>query len=179
MRSVALALLWLLVGCGAALAHGGLTMDKDYCKLRVGQYLMHFTGFQPQGDYSKEFCEDIPATGPTIIVLDFIDDALRDMPTEVRIVKAADEADPEKATVVHLPPKIYHTGSLSLDYTFAEAGNYVGLVTVGEGDRKLVARFPFAVGTSRYLRYAIALAVAAGAAAAAYGFWRWRRGAVA
>lgn len=166
----------LLVG-GEAHAHGGLSMDKDYCKLRIGPHLMHFTGFQPEGDYSREFCEDIPATGPTIIVLDFIDDALRDMPTEVRIIKATgDETDLDRATVFHLPPKIYSTGSLSLDYTFTDAGDYVGLITVGDGDHQMVARFPFAVASSRRLRNSIALTVLALGAAAAYGVWHRRRG---
>jgi hypothetical protein len=171
-----LVLLTLLLAGGEAEAHGGLSMDKDYCKLRIGAHLMHFTGFQPEGDYSKEFCEDIPATGPTIIVLDFIDDALRDMPTEVRIIKAAGgEADLDRATVFHLPPKIYSTGSLALDYTFVDAGNYVGVVTVGDGDHKMVARFPFAVASSSRLRNSIALVILGLGVAAAYGFWRLRR----
>jgi len=176
MGRVALALLMLLLAHGVGGAHGGLSMDKDYCKLRVGAYLMHFTGFQPQGDYSREFCEDIPATGPTIIVLDFIDDALRDMPTEVRIIKASGgEADVERVTVFRLPPKIYATGSLALDYTFVDAGDYVGLVSVGEGDHKMVARFPFAVGSSNRLRNSIAWVVVAIGIAAAYGLWHLRR----
>jgi hypothetical protein len=173
---IGLALLTLLLVDAVAEAHGGLSMDKDYCKLRVGKYLMHFTGFQPQGDYSREFCEDIPATGPTIIVLDFIDDALRDMPTEVRIIKASgSEADIERVTVFRLPPKIYAAGSLALDYTFADAGDYVGLVSVGEGDRKMVARFPFAVGSSNRLRNSAAVGALATVIAGAYAFWRLRR----
>ena len=165
----------LLVG-GEAHAHGGLSMDKDYCKLRIGPHLMHFTGFQPEGDYSREFCEDIPATGPTIIVLDFIDDALRDMPTEVRIVKAAGEADLDRATVFYLPPKTYTTGSLSLDYTFVDAGNYVGLITVGEGDHKMLVRFPFAVGSSNRLRNSLAFVILAIGGAGTYIYWRLRQG---
>jgi len=176
MRRAGLAAAMLLAAGGIAEAHGGLTMDKDYCKLRVGRYLMHFTGFQPQGDYSKEFCEDIPAVGPTIIVLDFIDDALRDLPTEVRIVKAgASETELDQTTVFHLPPKTYSSGSVALDYTFTDAGNYVGLVTVGEGDNRMVARFPFAVGTSKVLRYSLWLIVLAIGFAVAYGVWRLRR----
>jgi len=38
---------------------------------------MHFAGYQPDSSRS-EFCEDIPRVGRTVIVLDFIDDALRD-----------------------------------------------------------------------------------------------------
>jgi hypothetical protein len=176
MTRLGLALFALLLAGDEAGAHGGLSMDKDYCKLRVGPHLMHFTGFQPEGDYSREFCEDIPAIGPTIIVLDFIDDNLRDMPTEVRIIKATGgEADLDQATVFYLPPKVYSTGSLALDYTFVDAGNYVGLVTVGDGDHKMVARFPFAVASSNRLRNSIALVVLALGIAGAYGYWRLHR----
>ena len=57
-------LLWLLAAvfiAGEATAHGGLSMEKDYCKLRIGPYVMHFTGYQPGDGYRKEFCEDIDA----------------------------------------------------------------------------------------------------------------------
>ena len=160
-----------MVAAGEAAAHGGLSMDKDYCKLRVGPYLMHFTGYQPRGDYSREFCEDIPSTGPTIIVLDFVDDQLRDLVTEVRIVRDGGEVDIDRATVFRLPPRVYSTGSLSFDYTFADAGKYVGLVTVGEGDRKMLARFPFSVGSSAWLRNAVAFLAIVLGAAGAYAYW--------
>ena len=65
-------LLWMVVvmfTSGEATAHGGLAMEKDYCKLRVGPHVMHFTGYQPGDGYRKEFCEDIPSTGATIVVL--------------------------------------------------------------------------------------------------------------
>jgi hypothetical protein len=171
---VGLAGLASIAAAGEVAAHGGLSMDKDYCKLRIGPYLMHFTGYQPQGDYSKEFCEDIPSIGPTIIVLDFVDDRLRDLVTEVRIVRDGGEPDLDRATVFRLPPKVYSTGSLSFDYTFVDAGNYVGLVTVGDGDRRMLARFPFSVGASRWLRYAAA-ALAVMLLAAAYAYWARRR----
>src|ERR1039457_7365596 len=83
-------LLWLLAAvfiAGEANAHGGLSMEKDYCKLRIGTYVMHFTGYQPGDGYRKEFCEDIPSTGATIVVLDFIDDELRDLPVACSVIR--------------------------------------------------------------------------------------------
>jgi len=46
-------------------AHGGLSLADDMCKLTIGPYTMHFTGYQPDSSQEKEFCEDIPATGRT------------------------------------------------------------------------------------------------------------------
>lgn len=149
---------------GQAWAHGSVSMEEDTCKLRVGRYLMHFAGFQPDTPSGpQEFCEDIPEPASTIIVLDYIDAELRDMPTEVRIVRAAEEdKDLERATVFYLPARLYPTGSLSLE-TKLEAGDYVGLVTVGEGE-KLRARFPFAVGRKgpSWHLYLLAVPVLAG-----------------
>lgn len=148
--------------CGTAVyAHGSVSMEEDTCKLRVGRYLMHFTGFQPDtASGPKEFCEDIPEAANTIIVLDYVDVELRDMPTEVRIVRAGQE-DSQAATVFHLPARTYPTGSLSLE-TRLDAGDYVGLVTV-QDKQTLVARFPFAVGRKSHSWhiFLIALPVAA------------------
>ena len=57
--------------------HGGLSLEDDYCVLTVGTYEMHFSGYQPENNGPKEFCEDIPETGNTIVVLDFMNDELR------------------------------------------------------------------------------------------------------
>ena len=176
-------LLWLLVAVftsGEATAHGGLAMEKDYCKLRVGPHVMHFTGYQPGDGYRKEFCEDIPSTGATIVILDFIDDVLRDLPVSVRIIRDSangPEHDLDRTTVYYVPPKIYPMGTFSFNYQFREAGNYVGLVMVGEGNQQVTGRFPFSVGAPPYLRYLFPVALLAGGFAIVYGLWRRRRAA--
>ncbi len=161
----------------AALAHGGLSMDEDRCKLRVGRWTMHFAGYQPDSTAAKEFCEDIPQAGRVVVVLDFVDDELRDLPAEVRIIRdTGDESNLEAVTVLHLPPKAYPTGSLSFEHVFAQPGRFVGLVTVGERDPK-VSRFPFEVGGSASpMQYALPLlgAVAVGAALYLYALRRRR-----
>ncbi len=127
-------------------AHGGLSMAEDMCKLTVGPYMMHFTGYQPTSTQEKQFCEDIPATGETVVVLDYIEQELRGLPTEVRIIKdTGSENNLDAVTILHLPPKVYPNGSINFTYTFEQPGKFVGIVTVGE-DPKYVSRFPFSVG---------------------------------
>jgi hypothetical protein len=131
--------------------HGGLSMDEDTCKLRVGRYVMHFVGYQPDSPSGpKEFCEDIPEIGRTIVVLDYVDPELRDLPTEVRVIRDTGTAPQrlDDVTVLHLPPKLYPTGSLNFELNFAQPGKFVGLVTVGSSE-KFESRFPFSVGRSR------------------------------
>lgn len=161
-------------------AHGGLSMDEDRCKLVVGRFVMHFTGYQPDAvDGPREFCEDIPATGRTVVVLDYLHDELRDLPTEVKVVRdTGGDADGE--TILHLPPKLYPTGSLSFEIDFREPGRFVGLVTVG-GHVPMVSRFPFAVGASSMAWWhgAVAVAVVAAAGVFLYRFAVRRRAAQA
>jgi len=127
-------------------AHGGLSMAEDLCKLTIGPYTMHFTGYQPDSSQEKEFCEDIPSTGRTIVALDYIEEALRPLPTEVRVIKdTGSEEDLEAITILHMPAKVYPNGSINFEHNFNVPGNFVGLVTVS-GDEEYVSRFPFAVG---------------------------------
>ena len=149
-----------------AWAHGGGGGEDDKCKFEVGPYHMHFTGYQPDAvDGGREFCAHIPRTGRTVIVLDYIDDGLRDLPTEVRIVRdTGRDADLERNTVLHLPPKVYPTGSVSMEHRFDTPGVYASLVTVG-GGKPHVSRFRFSVGKPDYTTYyLIAGTVAAGIA---------------
>lgn len=168
----ALAGLLLAIGipfCAQVHAHGGLSLADDICKLTIGPYTMHFTGYQPEATQEKEFCEDIPATGRTVVALDYIEEALRPLPTEVRIIR--DTGDPSKEpgnldtiTILHIPAKVYPNGSINFEYDFMQPGKFVGLVTVSD-KQEYVSRFPFSVGepkgTSPYLIFGIAAVIGA------------------
>ncbi|MCQ8779955.1 hypothetical protein NQU49_25485, partial [Escherichia coli] len=92
---------------------------------------------------NREFCEDIPKVGNTIVVMDAIEPELREIPIEVRIIRdTGDESQLDAVTVVHLPPKIYVSGSVPLEYSFTTPGKFVGLVTAG-AQGQYVSRFPF------------------------------------
>lgn len=138
-----------------AAAHGGLSMDDDQCKLRIGPYFMHFTGYQPEATSEKEFCEDIPATGHTVVVLDAIDNALREMPLEVRIIRdTGDERNLDAITIFRIPPKVYPSGSVAFEHVFDQPGKFVGLVTVTDSKQQQhLSRFPFAVGGNGFRKY--------------------------
>ncbi|MDP1950122.1 MAG: hypothetical protein Q8K59_03340, partial [Nitrosomonas sp.] len=122
-----------IIFSGQIHAHGGLALAEDLCILTVGPYTMHFTGYQPLTQ-EEEFCEDIPEIGKTVVALDYINDELRPLMTEVRIIRdTGSEANLDEITVYHLPPQVYPTASITLDHTFPEKGKFVGLVTVTGG----------------------------------------------
>jgi hypothetical protein len=146
-------LLTLLAAAAPASAHGRLGSAEGRCRLFIGPDIMNFTGYLP--DASKnEFCEDIPATGHTIIALDAEQDELRDMAVEIRIVKDIGSEDKENAdlnavTVAYRGPRTYPTGTINFEHDFPDAGYFVGIVTVtGEHGERWVSRFPFSVGMS-------------------------------
>ena len=148
--------------CQGAGAHGGLSIDDDMCKLRLGPFNMHFTGYQPEINGNREFCEDIPMVGHTIVVMDAIEPALREIPIEVRIIRdTGDDSHLDAITVAHLPPEIYASGSVALEYSFSTPGRFVGLVTAGD-QGQYVSRFPFSVGipSKRYGHYLLFAGVA-------------------
>ena len=51
-----------------------------------------------------------------------------------------------KERILHLPPKVYSNGSITFEHTFSQPGKFVGLVTINDGEKEMLSRFPFAVG---------------------------------
>lgn len=147
------AVVFLLAPAAPAQAHGRLGAAEGRCRLFVGPDIMNFTGYLPYAS-KNEFCEDIPSTGPMIMVFDAEQDELRDMMIELRIVKdlgseEKENADIEAATVAYRPPRTYPTGTINFEHDFREAGYFVGIVTVnGAHGERWVSRFPFSVGES-------------------------------
>ena len=129
-------------------ARGSLGRDQDACLLKVGPDFFYFSGYQPQTKRDK-FCEDAPSLGVTTFVFDYGQDELRDMKVGARILRdAGDGGEPvDGPTVVELPPRVYRSGTFSLEHRFDEPGAFVGVVTVDNGRGDVwTARFPFTVG---------------------------------
>jgi hypothetical protein len=135
IRGIAAWLLAMVLLTSAAHAHGGVSMLYRRCVLQIGPDLMFYTGYQPQNT-REEFCDDIPSTGQTVVALDMQDPELRDMTTEIRIIKDlgthaqmnglpvltdAELASPEvldPVTIAYVAPKKYPTGTLTFEHTF-------------------------------------------------------------
>ena len=185
---------WLLVTVmltSAAYAHGGVGMMNNRCILRIGPDIMYFTGYQPQNS-REEFCDDIPTLGQTVVALDMQDTELRDMLTEIRIIRddgthkrlnglpvltdaeLASKEVLDPVTINYLPPRKYPTGTLTFQHTFPEKGKFIGIVTLqNEHGQTYVAQFPFAVGQPLGRSIVIYGTMAGALAAAVYGLWRY------
>lgn len=152
-------------------------LQNDTCIITIGFYTAHFTAYQPGTRGDEEFCEDLPDTGETVFVLDYLHESLKEVPLEMRIIRnvtglgrfvgpaeinALD--DLESATVFHRPPTVEADASYQVSHVFDEPGDYVGIVIAGHPskDKTFTAVFPFAVGVggAPYLWVVVAAVVA-------------------
>jgi len=178
----------LLCAATPALAGGGLVLQNDTCILQIDFYSAHFTAYQPQSSGNQQFCRELPATGETLFVLDYLHQTLKEVPVSLRVVRdytgqgrfvklkhLGDAETIEQNTVFYQPPVVQPDASLTVELDFADKGDYVGIVTAGHpsNGRTYTTVFPFEVGATSggYLLPVIGLvALAAGGL-----LWRRRR----
>jgi hypothetical protein len=150
--------------CGEVQAHGSITAEGDLCVIRIGFYTAHFKIFQPDTSQEKEFCEDLPAAGSSIFVMEYMHQSLGEVPIELRIIHDVTGlgrfariedvekiADLDAATVFHQPPVI-EAQVFSVLHDFTEEGDFLGIVTIKhpETDQYYLAVFPFHVGAKAW-----------------------------
>ncbi len=154
MAALALVSIFIVVvGERTAAAHGGLSAEADTCVLRFPgtAYKMHFAGYQPDSQ-QKEFCEDIPERGRTIVALDYFSPELRRMEVELRVIRNSGNSSAEfnnmdAITEIYLPPQKRPTGTFNFEHNFEE-GKYVGLLKLRDESGEHISRFPFVVGVA-------------------------------
>ena len=171
-----LLLLYLLLHCPNALAHGGVFLEDDLCVIQIGFYKAHFTIYQPQKSQHKEFCEDIPYASESVFVMEYMHDGLNNASIDFRIIKDVlgrgrffqqgnlkQISDLDLISVFYQTPSVHNNGVLLALYPFKEEGNYVGIVTadIPGSTEKYIAVFPFRVGDRKwgYIPLLIALAL--------------------
>jgi hypothetical protein len=126
-----------------------MNMDMG-CMLMAGMHEMQVSVYQSGA--TDDSCKDIPSPGPALITLSSASKELRDMTTEVRIMRdtgaatvASGNLDP--ATLAYLPPKNYPRGIITLPANFDKPGKYAVLVTVRDAqDMAMSGRLGLTVG---------------------------------
>jgi hypothetical protein len=144
-----------------ALAHGDLLMDGRVCQLKAGPFQFRLTGYQAAIGPGKEFCEDIPHTGQTVMVFESTGLPADATTIDIRIVRdegQRPEDDVAALTVALKKDAEPRGGGVSIEHDFIERGRYIGLFTVHGGDRVYTGRFPFTVGAvkaAQFMQYAL------------------------
>lgn len=194
MKAVARLILFLACALGAStlLAHGSVTDEGDLCVIRIGFYTAHFKVFQPQTSRDREYCEDLPDTGESVFVMDYVHQGLAEVPIEFRIIRDAtglgrfarlDDVlalgDLGPHTVFHQPP-VREPGVFTVLHAFPEEGDFLGIVSVRHPSNGEIyqAVFPFSVGFQGWGLWPLFVLLAV---AAQLGYWlstggwaRWR-----
>ena len=150
----------LLVAPGVLSAHGGVVEEDDVCLIRVEFLSAHFKIYQPASDGHRQFCEDLPAAGESIFVMEYGHDALSEMPIDFRIIRDVTGKgrfarledveqidDLDAVTVYYEPPRVTPFVYTVL-HAFVDEGDYIGMVTAENpaSGKRYTAVFPFEVG---------------------------------
>ncbi|MDQ3185685.1 MAG: hypothetical protein M3Q16_04340 [Pseudomonadota bacterium] len=131
---------------GAAAAHGKVSLEEDSCVRRIGDSMVHLSAYQPQYEPSAQYCTEIPKGGDTYLVVDLIDQALREMPIGMRVIKGTSETEDE--TVTYLRPA-YHPDGVIKGETSLDQGLYTIIITA-EGQPPLRYQYPLRVQMINY-----------------------------
>jgi hypothetical protein len=165
----------LLGARGEAQNTSFMDMNMDMgCMLMAGMHEMQVSVYQSGA--TDDSCKDIPSPGPALITISSASKELRDMTTEVRIVKdtgagmaAGGNLDP--VTLAYLPPKTYPRGVITLPANFEKPGKYAVLVTVRDAkDMTMSGRLGLTVGEASR-RWIFVYIISGIILAAAFGFY--------
>lgn len=169
-----LSVLCLAAWAGGALAHGSVTAAQDQCLIRIGYLSAHFKIYLPRQHAHQDFCEDLPAAGEAVFVMEYIHEDLGRLPLDFRIIRdvtglgrfarpedLARIENLEEATVFHQGPAV-HPDVFTALHEFREEGGYLGIITTRRADigQEYAAVFPFEVGSRGLGRLPLFLALA-------------------
>jgi hypothetical protein len=144
------------------------------CMLMAGMHEMQLSVYQAGA--TEDSCPAIPFPGAAVVTLTAISKELRDMTTEVRIIRGADAvaaANLGPVTLAYLPPKIYPKGVITLPANFDQPGQYAVLVTVSDGkDMTMSGRLIVSVAQGSHT-WALVFGFAGIVLAASFGYYFW------
>ncbi|GJL77009.1 hypothetical protein [Nitrosomonas sp.] len=136
----------LLLFANVVSAHGKVSLENDSCIRGIEGSMVHLSAYQPQYDPEAEYCTEIPHEGKTFWVIDLVDQALRDMPIAVRIVKGTGEKLSETVANFH---STYHPEGVIKGESNLDGGQYTIFVT-GEGVPLVQYQYPLRVQMINY-----------------------------
>ncbi|HSF66950.1 MAG TPA: hypothetical protein VLA67_05915 [Nitrospiraceae bacterium] len=135
--ATALLLIAALYDPSGAAAHGAMSGEDDPCLRRVGEYLVHFSTYQPQYELKEQYCTDIPKEGDTFLVVDLVDPSLRNEPVGMRVVRGNGSSETADQIVADFRPSTHPDGVLRGEVRLDE-GLYT--VTIAAEKQNLMRR---------------------------------------
>ncbi|PTQ80620.1 hypothetical protein [Nitrosomonas ureae] len=131
----------------AVFAHGKVTLESDICVKNIAGSMVHLSTYQPQHDPEAEYCTEIPKEGEILWVLDLVDQALRDMPIAIQLVRGSEKNNSK--TISSFYSRNHSDGVIKGEFNLDE-GNYTMFIT-GEGVPPLLYEFPLKIQKVNYV----------------------------
>ena len=143
-------ILMLIVGlyAGMADAHGNVPLNQDSCVRGEQGSKLHLSTYQPQNEPTAHYCSEIPIEGEIFFVVDLIDQALRNMPVTMRIVRGTSETEDETVSILRSD---YYPDGVIGGRTNLEQGNYTVFIT-GESVPPVHYQYPLRVQQINYAK---------------------------
>ena len=119
----------LIIGlhaAGLAGAHWNIPLEQDNCVRGTQGSMIHLSTYQPQNEPAAHYCTEIPTEGEIFFVVDLIDQALRNMPVAIRIVRGTSETDDETVSLLRAE---YHPDGVIGGRANLNQGNYTVFIT--------------------------------------------------
>ncbi|SDY43751.1 hypothetical protein [Nitrosomonas sp. Nm33] len=95
-----------------AMGHGKIPLAEDVCTRYVGGNMVHLTAYQPQYDQKEQYCTEIPVAGDTYLVVDLVDQPLRNMPVSLKVFRGNDN-EGEGETIAQVKADYHPEGVIS------------------------------------------------------------------
>ena len=108
--------------------------------------MVHLSAYQPQFEPSAQYCTEVPKGGDTHLVVDLVDQALREMPVGMRIVRGTNETEDETVSLVQ--PSVHPDGVLRGE-TNLDQGLYTVIITA-DGLPPMRYQYPLRVQMINY-----------------------------
>lgn len=158
--STLLAILLGIMLPGITFGHGSVSVEDDRCLIEIGYFKAHFKIYLPEQRRHEQFCEDLPRTGESVFVMEYLHQGLSEVPIDFRIVRNVTGqgrftrlGDIERIDDLDALTVFHHAAGIQRDvftvrHRFEEAGKFVGVVRLETPDtgETYTAVFPFDVG---------------------------------
>ena len=140
--------LLMTIYTGIVNAHGNVSLEQDSCVRGAQGSKVHLSTYQPQNEPTAHYCTEIPTEGETFFVVDLIDQALRNMPVTMRIVRGTSETEDETVSLLRAD---YHPDGVIGGRTNLDQGNYTVFIT-GESVPPVHYQYPLRVQQINYAK---------------------------
>ena len=127
----------------ATMAHNGSPVTQDICTRVTGKHMVHFNAYQEKPDPRINYCNDIPNTGETSIIVDLVSTHLRKIPVTFKIYSTNENG--KRDLIFNGGSKIYSSGLINAVVDIKKNGTYLAEVII-EGNKDPPPTLAYNVG---------------------------------